>query len=113
MNNKIKFTRNGDVNLHSIKELPKGLKEVEFNGKEWIMARGEATGSKHLLTVDRPDTLKIYQDEKGNFYFDLKAEAKASHTADHETTTVLPGIYVQVPEREVDNYMQVVRKVID
>lgn len=114
MNKIIRFRRSGDVNLHEIKSLPKGLKEIKFNGTEWVMARGEATGSKHCLVVDRPETLKVYQDEQGRFYFKLDAEAKSTHTHDHETTIVLPGIYTQVGEREIDHFADsVVRKVID
>ena len=109
---KIKFRRNGDVNLHEIKKLPEGLEEVKFDGA-WILARGEATGSVHLLTVERPN-LKVFKDKNGNFYFDISEKGTLSHTHDHETTTIEPGIYKQIGEREVNHYADsVVRQVID
>ena len=113
---KIKFNRNGDVNLHPIeeKDLPKNLKKIECKNGEWILARGEAMGSKHLLTVPRPADLEVFQDERGRFYFNVKTDAKVSHTHDHTTTTLLPGWRVQVDEREKDWFADgIVRKVQD
>ncbi len=110
----IKFRRSGDVNLHPLDKLPEGLKEVKFDGVEWILARGEATGSKHLLTVERPSTMRVFKDDNGRFYFALTEKAKSSHTSDHETTIVEHGFYVQTPEREIDHFVNsVVRKVRD
>lgn len=110
---KINFRRSGDVNLHPIDAVPADAVEVECSG-EWVMARGEATGSVHKLVADRPETLKVFRDAKGRFYFKLAGEAKSTHTSDHATTIVLPGIYTQVPEREVDHFADsVVRNVVD
>jgi hypothetical protein len=113
MNKQIKFRRSGDVNLHPIENLPTDAVEVECGG-EWVMARGEATGSEHKLIADKPDTLKVFKDSQGRFYFKLNGTAQSTHTSDHATTIVLPGIYTQVPEREVDHFADsVVRKVVD
>ena len=65
-----------------------------------------------MLTVERPN-LRVYKDSKGRMYFKIGAEGTVSHTSDHETTTILPGIYRQSQEREVDNFQNVVRKVVD
>lgn len=115
--NKTNFRRSGDVNLHPINKLPKGLKKVKVTGNEWILARGEVTNSKHTITLDRADVfqqnLEVMQDEQGRYYFAIKLPMNLTHTADHETTTILPGFYVQTPEREMDHFADVVRKVQD
>lgn len=108
-----KHNRSGDVNLRPIAKLPKNLKEVKHNGY-FITAKGEATGSVHTLVADKKQDMFIGQNEKGNYYFQFFAQVKHTHTRDHETTFVMPGIYKQVPEREVDWFEHgVVRKVID
>lgn len=107
----IKFRRNGDVNLHEVKKT-KG-EVVKHNGS-FVLAEGEATGSKHHIKVKNPDDLIIKKDEQGNMYFELLSEGILTHTHDHETTTILPGKYKQVGEREIDNFGSfIVRRVID
>jgi len=113
----IKFRRNGDVNLHPIStkeadRIRKVGKVIKTNG-EYIMARGEATGSLHKIVVDNPDDLIVRQ-SIGEIYIEVLAPARDTHTHDHKTTTVIPGIYIQVPEREIDHFADSVeRKVID
>lgn len=105
------YKRSGDVNLHPVKQL-KG-KEIKHNG-EYVLARGEATGSVHLLKVKNPEKLIIKQDKQGRMYFQLFEVGEISHTADHETIKIEPGIYTQVFEREVDHFANsVVRRVQD
>lgn len=112
------FRRNGDVNLHPISakeadKIRKVCKVIKTNG-EYVMARGEATGSLHKIMVDKPDDLIVRQSEIGEIYIEVLAPAKNTHTHDHKTTTVIPGIYIQVPEREIDHFADSVeRKVID
>jgi hypothetical protein len=108
-----KHSRSGDVNLRPIKKLPDNLKEVKHNG-EFILARGEATGSVHKLVAERTQDLNIMTDESGKMYFQLFAIAKTTHTKDHEPTIVEEGIYEQIAEREIDWFAEgVERKVID
>lgn len=108
-----KINRSGDVNLIEIKNLPKNLKEIKHSG-EFITARGEATGSTHKLVADRVADMRILKDENGNTYMEILNKVKHTHSVDHETTFVLPGIYKQEQEREVDNFGEfVIRKVID
>lgn len=112
---KILFRRNGDINLIPVKksDIPQDAKIVKHNGS-FIMARGEATGSLHTITVERPQDLIIKEDAQGRRYFEVLAEGKLAHTSDHETTVILPDVYVQVPEREVDHFSEsIVRRVID
>mgnify|MGYP001559871991 CR=1 FL=1 len=113
MNIKQKHSRSGDVNLRPTDKLPENLKIIEHNGS-YITARGEATGSIHQLKVADPQKMKIMQDEKGNTYIQLLDVAEHSHTSDHETIKVMPGIYKQINEREIDHFNDsVVRRVVD
>ena len=109
-----KHSRSGDVNLRPIKELPSGLKEIKHSG-EYITARGEATGSVHKLVADRISDMKLMTDAQGNVYLEVLRPIKHSHTHDHQTVIVNPGIYKQVQEREVDNFSSefLIRKVVD
>jgi len=109
--------RHGDVNLIPISEEQfkkvKG-KVIEHNGS-YILARGEATGSKHMITTEKKQKMKLILGDDNNLYFALTSEAKLTHTYDHEIlTTPKVGFYIQVAERELDHFANsVVRKVQD
>jgi len=109
--------RHGDVNLHEITE--KQFNEIqgkilEHNGS-YILARGEATGSVHELSVKEKQNLIIKQDVEGRMYFSLNDIGTITHTSDHETITTPKKkiFFVQVPEREIDHFSGTIRKVID
>lgn len=105
------FYRHGDVNLHEVKEVQG--KKLEHSGK-WILAHGEATGSVHEIETPSKEGFEVYQNEDGTIYLRVLEEAIVTHTHDHETIIVKPGIYKQVPERECDHFANsVVRKVVD
>jgi hypothetical protein len=113
-----KFRRHGDVNLFPITrkqfEAIKG-KTIKHNGS-YVLAKGEATGSKHIITVVDPKTMTIKEDDLKRIYFELLGEATLTHTHDHETiaTPSERTYYVQIPEREIDHFADSVeRKVID
>lgn len=105
----MKPIRHGDVNLFPVTQI-KG-KEIRHNGS-FTLAKGEATGSKHVITCD---DLRVYREiESGDTYISLGKVGVLTHTHDHETLEVPAGTYIQVPEREVDHFAEsVVRKVID
>ncbi len=108
-----KINRSGDVNLIEVDKLPENLIEVPHK-KEYITARGEATGSVHKLVADRIEDMKIMQDKQGNTYIQVFNKVKHTHSSDHETTFVLPAIYKQVREREKDWFQEgITRKVQD
>lgn len=105
----MKIYRHGDVNLHEAMEV-KGVLKAE--GK-YILARGEATGSVHEISTANPNDLEIYEYE-GTILLKLSAPAELTHTSDHETLTIEPGIYKQVPERELDHFADsIARNVTD
>ncbi len=107
-----KHNRSGDVNLRPIDKLPLGVKPINHNGS-YITATGEATGSKHTLIAERVSDMKLFSDGK-DVFIQVINPIKHSHTHDHETTIVMPGIYKQIQERELDWFQEgVERKVID
>jgi hypothetical protein len=110
----MRIIRHGDVNLHLVMKIPKTAKEVKQNGS-YVLAEGEATGSKHVLSVGKVDELRVYRDqEAGTTYIQLGKVGTLTHTHDHETLEVPAGIYIQIPEREIDHFGESVeRKVID
>ena len=103
-----KFYRHGDLILRPITKLPEGLKEVENKGV-FVLAEGETTGHKHLLTGDK---MKILQDSNGKFYMQFGEPIKLTHE-EHSTITILPGIYEIGNEREYDYALESIKKVLD
>lgn len=106
----MKHIRHGDVNM-----IPQDKMEgevVKHNGS-FVLALGETTGHKHLLTVIKPSDLVIKQDKEGSYYFQLKSDGEISHE-EHKTLTIKKGIYKKVIEREVDHFADsIIRQVID
>jgi len=101
------FRRHGDVNLHPIEKV--SGKKIEHNGN-YILARGEATNSVHTLSVENPLDLEVYIDDFGDTFYKLMGEGMITHTHDHETITIPPGIYKQIPERELDHFAENIEK---
>lgn len=109
----MKIIRHGDCNFYQIDKLPENLKEVK-SGKSFVVARGEATNSEHRVNVYLSKNLKVMKDELDNTYLVLMSDGTLTHTHDHETITIQPGIWKQVQEREVDWFADgITRKVID
>lgn len=84
---------------------------VKHNGS-FVVELGEHSGHRHILTVERPADLEIRKDDKGNFYFHLKAAGTLSHD-EHKTLTIAPGIYRKSIEREVDHFSESIMRVQD
>jgi hypothetical protein len=102
---KRRIYRHGDVNLIEI-EKPEGKKIKSSRG--YILARGEVTGSIHKLEGN----VDVYENE-GRVTLELLEDSPLTHTRDHEPLTIESGTYRQVPEREVDHFASVERKVTD
>lgn len=99
---KKEFYRHGDVSLHPIDVMPEGLKEVKHKGSV-VLALGEFTGHKHVLTVPKVEDMKVLQDKEGRFYIQVGETGKLSHE-EHNTLTIVPGIYRTNIEREHDYF---------
>src|SRR3990167_5849957 len=100
MNN---YIRHGDVFLRRVKTLPKNLKKIN-KGNSHVLAYGEVTGHKHLLTLPRTDTsFEVLEDEKGNMYLRMGADGKLTHE-EHKELTIEKGYWIVEHEREYDYF---------
>lgn len=107
--------RHGDVSFHMIsaeeaKKLmkEKDVKEVAKAAKSFVVALGEVTGHKHVMTLEEPK-LNIWglpMDEK---LFQLKAPGTMTHE-EHHAIVMKPGFYVQKIERDFDPFSEEVRR---
>ena len=98
--------RHGDVNLHPVEKVEG--KEVVHNGS-YILAYGETTGHKHLLTCSK---MKVLRADNGKFYLSLAEDGTLTHE-EHKTLTIPAGDYAIVHEREMDWFSLTTRKVLD
>jgi len=106
----MKFKFQGDVMFHPFNgDLPE--KKINHNGS-FVLALGETTGHKHVITVDRPDQMEMRQLPNGEYVMILKTQGTVTHE-EHKTIFLAPGTYRVGKEREVDHFSQTVRKVID
>ena len=95
-----KFIRHGDVGLHPINDLPKGLKKIEHNGI-FVVALGELTGHCHRVITKEKENLEIFQDEQGRYYFSVKGKAEIEH---YNTLTKSPAEHKPLPLEVGVNY---------
>jgi hypothetical protein len=111
----ILFRRHGDVSLSPItkEEFEKSKGEIKKHDGAYIVARGEATGSTYIITVQNPQDF-IVKEEGEDRMIALLKEAVITHTHDHEPIVIEPGYYRQIQEREVDHFANsIIKKVID
>lgn len=110
--------RHGDVNLVEVSAMEfaaaKRRGQVLPPTSRHILAKGEATGSVHELSVPTVGDMELVQDGE-TLWLKLMAPGTLTHTSDHETLReIAPRIYRQVPEREVDHFADsVIRRVVD
>lgn len=102
--------RHGDLSFHPINEELKG-ELVKHNGS-FVLALGEHTGHKHVITVPRLDDMEIFKTPEGGYYMRLKTEGTITHE-EHRPVKIAPGTYKMVHEREFDYALGETRKVID
>lgn len=115
--NTISFRRNGDVNLHPIskKDFDSFRGAIIKHNGSYVLAKGEATGSIHKITVMDPIKMIIKQNKLKETMIAVLQQAEITHTYDHERLYT-PEImyYRQVQEREVDHFANsITKKVID
>lgn len=102
--------RHGDLGLTQLLKAPRFIKKV-FSGDKYVLAEGEATGHKHLLTADPKTKLKIYEDAEGRKY--ISTEGATLTHEEHKPLTIGKGLYVIKHEKEYDYFEEEQRKVID
>lgn len=107
------FYRHGDLIFKKLKSLPSNLKELSLGKKnDFVLALGEVTGHKHVMTAEKKTDMKIFQDPQGRYILEVKAPTKLSHE-EHRTLTFQPGVYIMDNEREHDYFEHESRQVID
>ena len=114
--------RHGDVNLIPIQNIHKEVMDkigniLEKEYKEYsdlTIAYGEKTGHSHVATTTNPDDKFRVVESNGLRFFIVndKPKVKLTHQQ-HGVLTLFPEIYVQGPERELDWFSNVERKVVD
>src|SRR3990167_524786 len=97
--------RHGDVLLIPA-QLPVSAKKVK-SVTSFVLAEGETTGHRHVLTAEPTQLIDIYEDG-GKTYIVPHGMGTLTHQ-EHGTLTVLPGTYVLGAEREKDHFLNVIR----
>lgn len=104
--------RHGDLIFKQLTELPKNLTPLSLNENKFVLALSEVTGHKHVMTAEKEEDMRIFQDAQGHYILEVISPTKLSHE-EHATLTFQPGIYVMDNEREHDYFQEATREVID
>lgn len=102
------FYRHGDLLITRIDSLPEGKKEE--TGSVFVLAHGE-TGHKHVLTVERPETLTVVT-TNGATFFSVAAPTPLTHE-EHKAIVLPMGTYALTFEVEYDPFSKKMQQVID
>lgn len=103
------FKHQGDIGFHPVQKVEGNV--FKHNGSV-ILARGEHTGHKHVITVADPKDMDMWQTIDGGWFMTLLTEAEVTHEQ-HGKITLAPGTYQVKQEREYDWFQKVARTVID
>jgi hypothetical protein len=107
----MQFKHQGDIPFFPFTGKIKGT-EVEHTGSV-VLALGEKTGHKHVITTANPTDLQAWKQLDGGWVITLKTEGQLTHNQ-HGALTIAPGTYRIGQEREVDWFAKgITRKVID
>ncbi|MDD5178301.1 MAG: hypothetical protein PHT54_03430 [Candidatus Nanoarchaeia archaeon] len=105
-----KIYRHGDICLTPIKT-DKKLELVKRTDR-FVLAEGETTGHKHLLTAESQTEFEVLKDEEGRLYLCLEGKADLTHE-EHNKIEVMPDLYVIGNEQEWNYFENAAQKVID
>ena len=104
------FKHQGDIPFYPYAGELQG--ELYNHNGSVILALGEHTGHKHVISVPKVEDMVVYKLPTGGWLLDLKTEGVVKHEQ-HGTITIAPGRYRVGQEREVDHFAGVTRQVID
>lgn len=104
------FYRHGDLNFHPINESQEG--EVLKHNGNYVLAEGETTGHKHVISVPNVDDMKITKLSTGEYILSLKKDAEVTHE-EHKKIILPKGKYIMRHEREYNYYELSTQQVID
>lgn len=105
--------RHGDVILVALDKLPKTSLKKVASGKDYVLAEGEVTGHKHVITAERGTKVEILKDDNGRYYLKVNDKAATLTHQEHNALTVEPGIYLVGKEQEHDYFAKENRRVFD
>ena len=103
------FRHQGDVTFHPVEQVEG--KVIKHEGS-YTLAYGEKTGHRHLITVENPSDMRLFQALNGQVFLDILSSATITHE-EHLPITLQPGKYLVEKEREYDWFQKTARKVID
>ena len=99
----------GDISIVEID--PKHIKKLNFKPlKSVLIAEGEITGHKHVLTAEPEAKVEIAQDEKGFYVKVNSGQAVLTHNK-HAVQTIPQGIFFVGRQVEYDELGE--RRVMD
>ena len=104
------FKHQGDVTF--IKHDGEKHGEILKHNGSYVLALGEKTGHRHVVTVDAPSDMEIRRLHNAEFLMTLFATATITHE-EHLPIILAPGVYRVSKEREYDHFSHATRKVID
>ena len=88
--------RQGDVLLESLKEIPAGFK---FKSNDPIVAHGEVTGHCHEIVLDRPESVEMFVNERGEIVYNLPCTGYLKHQ-EHDKIILPKGVFLFTRQRE-------------
>lgn len=106
----MQFKHQGDIPFYPYNGKTKG-KKIKHDGSI-VLALGEKTGHKHIISVLDHNDLQAWKQLEGGWIITLKTEGQLTHN-EHGTLTIAPGTYRIGQEREHDYFSEITRQVID
>jgi len=97
----------GDVILVKIDVIPQG-KKIERKEGKIVLAEGESTGHKHVITDDGAE---LYEKD-GKLYLSVEKEVTLTHE-EHNAVKIKEGKYEVRRAKEYDHFLEESRKVRD
>lgn len=102
--------RHGDLNFRATNKVEG--KKLDIKSNSFVLAFGEHTGHKHVLTMPDLEDYEMYRTLDGGYILNLKKEGTITHE-EHKPITLEAGIYKMTQEREFDYALSEVRAVQD
>lgn len=104
----------GEVIIHKVASMPKGLKKVKlFNKESYKLADSESTGNHHLL--EAKEGVELFEDSTGVLWLknNVAVDVFCAIKERHDNKTLEPGIWEIDRAQEHDYLTGMVRKVAD
>jgi hypothetical protein len=106
---KNKFYRHGDLSFHPYQG--ENGSEIKHKGK-FVLAEGETTGHKHVISVPNLDDMEITKLSTGEYVINLNRDGEITHE-EHKTIILPKGKYIMRHEREYNYFQLATQQVID